>query len=237
MKIGLATLLLLFTTSLFAKKDSLSTRNLIKVNFNLNFGTAYNVPTYLKIHQEGQEDIELWARYSTKGFKNPVYWDYKLEFEFQKNVFGLRSTHHKLYLENPTPEISTFSITHGYNLMMAYYGWKGRYLDILAGAGIAFSHPEGVVNGEWIALEEGIPLYGGKYRLTAPNFEIEARKKWYLYRGLFFNIGTRFIAGYTRPKIIDGYVETYPINFHLAGGLGIDVYRRKSLTNCILFCE
>ncbi len=224
----LFTLVFIFLANIaFSQSDSIPTRKIQSVSFNLNFGSAYNFPTYLKIVQDGHEDIELWARYATKGFKNPVYWDYKLEFETPNNYIGLRSTHHKLYLQNPTPEISTFSITHGYNLVMGYYGWKKKHFDLIVGAGIAFSHPEGVIHGEYIALEEGIPLYGGKYRLTAPNFEIEARKKWYLHKGLFFNLGTRFIAGYTRPKIIDGYVETYPINFHLAGGLGIDFYNAK----------
>lgn len=198
-----------------------------RVNFNLNFGTAYNIPTYLKIQQEGYDPIELWARYATKGFKAPVYWDYKLEFETEKRFLGLRSTHHKLHLTNPTPEISTFSITHGYNLVMAYYGWKKKHFDILVGGGIAFSHPEGVVRNEYIALEEGIPLYGGKYRLTAPNFEIEIKRKWYFTKRLFFNSGVRFLAGYAKPKIIDGYVETYPIGFHVAAGLGLDFYKRK----------
>lgn len=198
-----------------------------KVSIDLNFGSAYNVPTYLKIHQDGQEDIKLWARYSTKGFQSPVYWDYKLELQTLTRIYGIRSTHHKLHLENPTPEISTFSITHGYNLFMGYYGWKRKQFDFLVGAGIAFSHPEGIVNGKWIALKEGIPLYGGKYILTAPNFEVEAKKRWYLYRALYFNLSTRFVAGYARPKIIDGYFETFPINFHLTGGLGIDFFTKN----------
>ena len=201
-----------------------------RVNFNLNFGTAYNIPTYLKIQQEGHDPIELWARYATKGFKVPIYWDYKLEFETEKNLLGLRSTHHKLYLTNPTPEINTFSITHGYNLVMAYYGWKKKYFDLLVGGGIAFSHPEGVVHGEFIALEEGIPLYGGKYRLTAPNFEFEIKRKWYFTNHMFFNYGLRFLAGYAKPKIIDGYIETYPIGIHIAAGMGIDFYKIKNVT-------
>tara|TARA_Y100000766_G_C18848723_1_gene577062 strand:+ start:135 stop:869 length:735 start_codon:yes stop_codon:yes gene_type:complete len=201
-----------------------------RVNFNLNFGTAYNIPTYLKIQQEGHDPIELWARYATKGFKVPIYWDYKLEFETEKNLIGLRSTHHKLYLTNPTPEINTFSITHGYNLVMAYYGWKKKYFDLLVGGGIAFSHPEGVVHGEFIALEEGIPLYGGKYRLTAPNFEFEIKRKWYFTNRMFFNYGLRFLAGYAKPKIIDGYIETYPIGIHIAAGMGIDFYKIKNVT-------
>ena len=201
-----------------------------RVNFNLNFGTAYNIPTYLKIQQEGHDPIELWARYATKGFKVPIYWDYKLEFETEKNLLGLRSTHHKLYLTNPTPEINTFSITHGYNLVMAYYGWKKKYFDLLVGGGIAFSHPEGVVHGEFIALEEGIPLYGGKYRLTAPNFEFEIKRKWYFTNRMFFNYGLRFLAGYAKPKIIDGYIETYPIGIHIAAGMGIDFYKIKNVT-------
>lgn len=197
------------------------------VNLSLNFGSAYNAPTYLKIYQENLTDIELTANFATEGFKNPVYWDYKLEVETEKYIYGLRSTHHKLVLRNPTPEIDNFSITHGYNLFSVYFGWKKKYFDVLAGGGIAFSHPEGVINGNYIALEEGIRLYGGKYRLTGPNFEAAIRKKVYLYKRLYLNGGIRFTAGYAKPKIIDGYVETYPISFHATAGLGFDLYRKE----------
>lgn len=209
----------------FANTNSIEERYW-KVNINLNFGSAYNLPTYLKIHQEAFGDIVIpWARYSTRGFQSPVYWDYKLELELKNHVYGLRSTHHKLHLINTTPEIAHFNISHGYNLVMAYYGWKKKYVDLLVGMGIAFSHPEGIINNQLVALEEGIPLYGGVYRLTAPNFEIEARKKVYLYKRLFFNAGVRFVAGYTKPKINDGYVETYPLNLHFAAGMGVDLIK------------
>ena len=224
MKKALLSIFIISSTLCFSQKQEKKLK-ITRVNFNLNFGTAYNVPTYLKIQQEGYDAIELWAKYATKGFKVPVYWDYKLEFETEKRLLGLRSTHHKLHLTNPTPEISTFSITHGYNLVVAYYGWKKNHFDILIGGGIAFCHPEGVVHNKYIALEEGISLYGGKYRLTAPNIEIEIRRKWYLNKRLFFNAGARFLAGYAKPKIIDGYIETYPIGFHISSGLGIDIYR------------
>lgn len=224
--------ILIFSTFLCFSQKHEKTLKIHRINFNLNFGTAYNIPTYLKIKQERNDAIELWARYATKGFKTPVYWDYKLEFETEKRFLGLRSTHHKLYLTNPTPEISTFSITHGYNLVMAYYGWKKKYFDILIGGGIAFSHPEGVVQNEYIALEEGIPLYGGKYRLTAPNFDIEIKKKWYLTKRIFLNSGIRFLAGYAKPQIINGYVETYPIGFHWTAGFGIDFYNKKECIPC-----
>ena len=99
-------------------------------------------------------------------------------------------------------------------------------MSILFGGGVAFSHPEGVVRNEYIALEEGIPLYGGKYRLTGPNFELEIKRKWHFTKRLFFNAGARFLAGYAKPKIINGYVETYPIGFHIVAGLGVDFYKK-----------
>lgn len=211
-----------FVMSCFAS----SGQKIQKVNFDLNFGSAYNTPTYLKIYQENTTDIELTADFATEGFKNPVYWDYKLELETEKYIYGLRSTHHKLVLRNPTPEIDNFSITHGYNLFSAYFGWKKKHFDVLVGGGIAFSHPEGVIHGKYIALEEGIRLYGGRYRLTGPNFEAAIRRKTYLYKRLYLNTGVRFTAGYAKPKIIDGYVETYPVSFHAIVGLGFDLYKR-----------
>jgi hypothetical protein len=203
-----------------------------RLSLNVNFGTAYNIPTYLKIHQSGYDPIALLAKYATKGFESPVYWDYRLEAETESKFIGLRSTHHKLILTNLPAEVSSFSITHGYNLVMAYFGWKKKYFDLLIGGGIAFSHPEGVVFNSFIALEEGIPLIGGKYRLTAPNFDVEIKKKWYFTKRFFLNTGIRFLAGYAKPNIIDGFIETYPIGIHWAGGLGIDFYNKKKCSTC-----
>ena len=232
MKIILHIIISLLSFNSFAIINTSTKPSEWKLNINLNFGTAYNLPTYLKIHQQGFEDIIIpWARYSTKGFKSPVYWDYKLELEKRNRFYGLRSTHHKLHLVNTTPEILHFNISHGYNLVVGYYGWKNKYYDLLIGAGIAFSHPEGIVNGQKVALEEGIPLIGGVYRLTAPNFEVEARKRFYIYKGIFFSSGIRFVAGYTNPKIQNGYVKTYPVGIHVAAGLGVDFLNKRSKNN------
>ncbi|MDB4335124.1 hypothetical protein OAA06_02060 [bacterium] len=194
-----------------------------KMSFTLHFGSAYNFPTPLKIHQTGYDDIELTANYNTEGFKVPVYWDYKLELETATKFFGIRSTHHKLVLTNAHPDIEGFEISHGYNLAHLYYGWKRKHFDWFAGGGVAFSHPEGKVRGKTIALEDGISLYGGKYQFTAPNIELGIRKKIYLYKRLYFNSEVRFIAGYAKPKIIDGYIETWPVSLHYNFGLGVDI--------------
>lgn len=68
----------------------------------------------------------------------------------------------------------------------------------------SFSHNEGVVFNSPIALEEGITLIGGKYRLTAPNIDVEIKKKRYFTKRFFLNTEIRFLAGYPKPIIIDG---------------------------------
>ena len=55
---------------------------------------------------------------------------------------------------------------------------------------------------------------------------LEIKRKWHFTKRLFFNAGARFLAGYAKPKIINGYVETYPIGFHIVAGLGVDFYKK-----------
>ena len=45
-----------------------------RLSLNVNFGTAYNIPTYLKIHQSGYDPITLLAKYATKGFESALDW-------------------------------------------------------------------------------------------------------------------------------------------------------------------
>lgn len=212
---------------LFTNKETYG-QKIERVNLTVNFGSAYNFPTYLKIHQNGYKDIIInGAKFRTEGFVEPVYWDYNLDFETNKHFFGLRSTHHKLILKNPPPDIEYFDITHGYNFLIAYYGWKLKYFHLLVGGGIAFSHPEGIVRNSNVALDDGISLIGGVYRLTAPNIEVATLRKIYFHKRFYFNAEIRFTAGYSKPKIINGYAETYPISLHGLFGLGYDFIHKK----------
>ncbi len=43
-----------------------------RLSLKVNFGTAYNIPTYLRIHQSGYDPIMLSSKYATKGFESPV---------------------------------------------------------------------------------------------------------------------------------------------------------------------
>ena len=198
-------------------------QSLTKVNFTVNFGSAYNSPSYLKITQEGYEDIVIRdANYSTEAFVRPTYWDYKLDFETEKRLFGVRTTHHKLILRNPSPEIEYFEITHGYNLLIGYYGWKMKYFTLLAAGGVAFSHPEGIIHGSHASIEKGVPFIGGIYRVTGPNLELAILRKFYFSKRFFVNIEGRINAGYINCQIKRGFVETYPVGLHGIFGIGYD---------------
>jgi hypothetical protein len=42
------------------------------VSLNLSFGTAFNIPIYLKINQIDYSPNNWWARYTTEGFESTI---------------------------------------------------------------------------------------------------------------------------------------------------------------------
>ena len=125
-----------------------------RMNFEGLIRPVYNIPSALIIQQEGFSDYTMTARYNSKPFKLPPYYDFRLSYWLTDTVsIGLKFTHHKIILENPNEVVPAFSITHGYNLLTVYAArkivfLKGSLLDI--GFGAIIGHPEGQIRDKQI---------------------------------------------------------------------------------------
>jgi len=133
-------------------------------------GGAVNAGTTMRVEQEGHPDLEFDAEFSTQPFEQPLYWALRLGWEGERHAWALDLHHHKLILENPPPEVESFSITHGYNMLTGQHAWLRSRWRFFAMLGVVIAHPESTIRGEkkdentgWFDLgyEAAGPVVGG----------------------------------------------------------------------------
>lgn len=190
-----------------------------KISLGMSTGGAYNFPSKLVIHQEGLPDISMTAKFATEAFVLPWYWDINGSVQRNEWIFGMRFNHHKLVLTNPTPDIQSFEISHGFNMVNGFVGKEFKHFYSSIGMGVSFSHPEGVVRGRWIANHEGIPLLSGFYDLSGPNFEASVGKKWTFSKHFEAYAECRSTFSSGNIKTYDGSVDLVTGSIHLNAGL------------------
>jgi hypothetical protein len=133
----------------------------------LLFGGPLNLRTPLTIRQGGEPDVHVRARWATRPFESPIYYGVGGFRREGGREWALELLHHKLYLRNPPPEVQRFSISHGYNLVLASYGIELAHgIWSRLGGGAVVAHPESTVRGR--TLDEGRGLFGLGYHLAGP---------------------------------------------------------------------
>jgi hypothetical protein len=117
-------------------------------------GSAYNFKTGLVIKQEEYPDIRFKAKYATKPFATPPYYDFHIVRWKRTNGWGLKITHHKLYLINNPSEVQRFTITDGFNIFTLTRQWKIAGFIYHIGGGVVITHPESVIRGPVIICQD-----------------------------------------------------------------------------------
>jgi hypothetical protein len=176
-------------------------------------GTASSFGSPLAIQQQGERDLEIDADWAGRSFDSPIYYAVRLSRWSGRFGLSLQLVHHKLYLENPPPEIQAFSVSHGYNLLTLEGGWLLRGFQLSAGAGLVIAHPESTVRG--LTLPES-----GGYHVTGPTLLVGVGRWWGL--GTHFRVGaeTRFTASWARMPVAEGEASVPDRSVHFLVGMG-----------------
>ena len=110
-------------------------------------GTAHNFTTPLTVHQPGLPDFRMDARYDTRPFTGSPYDSARLGWWRGSSGWELQLLHHKLYLANPSAEVSHLEISHGYNMLTVNRALERGGLVLHGGAGLVVTFPETTVRG------------------------------------------------------------------------------------------
>lgn len=182
--------------------------------FSLTFfgGTAFNAATALKIEQTGQPPLEIDADWETRPLDQPFYWALRAGWRREGDGFELQLLHHKLYLENTTPEVEHFEVTHGFNILTAQYVKKFGWIDARLGAGVVVPHPETVVRGTHHEASD--------YVLGGPALMAGAGTEHFLTDHLLLAGEVQFVAGWAEVTVADGRADVTALGLHLLLGAG-----------------
>ena len=110
-------------------------------------GTAHNFTTPLTVHQVERPEFRMDARYDTRPFSGSPYDSVRLGWWRGSSGWEFQLLHHKLYLANPSDEVSHLEISHGYNMFTLNYGVRRRGFVLRGGAGLLVTFPETTVRG------------------------------------------------------------------------------------------
>jgi hypothetical protein len=180
-------------------------------------GGAANAPSSLTLRQDGEADINLTARYDTRSLTQPLYWSIRVSLLDERRAFELEFTHHKLHLSNPPAEVEEFQITHGFNLLTMAYVVRTLPVEVRAGGGVVFAHPEGTVRGRPYVATGSI----GGHTLAGPVLTGGIGKRFEVIPHLLLTVAGAATATWANGlELGDGSVDASNFAVHLRFGLG-----------------
>jgi hypothetical protein len=186
-------------------------------SIELLLGTAVNFRTPLAVRQEGQPEIELGARYSTRPLTTPLYYAVRFSSEDEGTAWELQFIHHKLHLSNPPPEIQHFEITHGFNLFTVNRAFDTRWAEFRVGVGLVLAHTESTVRG--LGGPGGGILDTG-YRLTGPCLVTGVGKELALSTDVYVSGEVQLIGAWARVPVAKGSATAPNVALHFLLGVG-----------------
>jgi len=175
-------------------------------------GDAYVLRTPLIIQQTSFEDLNFNAKYHTHSFEMPIYYSIKLAKWNNQIAWEIELLHLKLYLANRPPEVTSFSITHGYNLLFVNRLWGMNFLNLRAGGGVIIGHPENSVRGKKLNEKKG--MFNSGYYLSGIAIQFGPEKTFAIFKGLNFKLEGKLWGAYARVPVVDGRANVPHISIH-----------------------
>lgn len=202
--------------------------------WSLNFvsGAASNFSTPLVIKQDGYPDIRIKARYESRSLEFPIYYEYRLERWKDSSAWEAGLTHHKIYLENTTPEVESFSVSHGYNLIAIHRVWQKPWLTVRIGGGVVLAHAESDIRGQHFEEDKG--LFNKGFYLAGPTLSAGAGHRFYFskknrhfWKNFYFNMEGRLTFSWARLPVVNGKADVPNVAVHYQFGFGYDFHLKK----------
>ena len=185
----------------------------VEANWNIQFGTGavHNFSTNLEF---GNSTID--ADYETRPFQTPLYYSVLTGISNWK----VELIHQKIFLKNPTGELQSFGISHGYNLLLFNYETSFNDWVVGGGAGVVIVHPE-------VGFADH--FYEPGYLLTGPAFQIYIQRKFFLSNSFYLSAESKFTGGRAHFSVASMPVSAPNFALHALFGAGWEFGRTKHL--------
>ena len=195
-----------------------------RVVFEGSLGTALNAPTPLVVNQDGFDQIRLTADYSTRPFHQSPYYQAQLGLWYDdKNtkafVFGF--LHHKIYLDNPPPEIQTFEITYGYNTLYVGHAWRKNKWVLSTGAGPLIANPLTEVRGQSQDRRRGFLSLG--WYIAGATLYGALQRRFPVGSNMFFGTEAKLTGSMAWITVANGNARVPNVALHLLVSFGFGI--------------
>jgi hypothetical protein len=167
----------------------------------------FNVPMSLSVYQSGEPALRLTAHYASEPFAIPICWVWRVSLWSGNRGWELEAVHHKIFLENPPPEIGKFQISHGVNLVTVNRAWQCEHFVLRAGAGVALAHPENTIRGKILPEDGGI--FGWGYYLAGPAVGGAVGRHFPLGAGFLLTAEVKLSGYYASVPVVDGRAHVW----------------------------
>jgi hypothetical protein len=179
-------------------------------------GSALNLRTPITISQAGHPDLSFTARWGTRPTRPTWYYAWRVGLWNANRGWRLDHTHHKLYLDNPPPEVQAFRITNGFNIVTVSRAFRRNALTWSLGAGPVITYPISTVREKKFDHDNG---FNG-YHLSGGSLMAMATREFPLTGGLVLSLDARTSLSWVRVPIEDGHARLPNAALHLHAGLG-----------------
>jgi hypothetical protein len=186
--------------------------------FQLSLGEVANLDTSLEIRQEGSPTLDLDADYETRPFESPFYYSLRAGRWVDHRAWELELIHQKIFLTNRPPEVQSFAVSHGYNLLTVNRAWEARLFLWRIGAGAVVAHPESEVRGR--VLDSDDTNLSGGYELTGPVLQVGIEKRFDLGSRWLLDVEGKASAARAVIPVAGGEADAPNAALHLLLGFG-----------------
>lgn len=192
-----------------------------QVVLEASLGTAFNSPTPLVIHQAGEPDIETTAHYSTRPFVGSPYYQIQLGLWNGARTAGwvVGWLHHKIYLEDPPPEVQKFQVTYGYNTVYGGRAWLRDGLILELGGGILIANPQTEIRGKSQDRRRG--FFDAGWYVAGGTIYGSVQRRVPLIGPSFLGLEAKVTTSMAWISIADGNARVPNLALHLQASLGL----------------
>jgi hypothetical protein len=182
-------------------------------------GTSFSAHSKLTVRQEGEPVLEHTAHWETRPFNDSPYYALRLARWGERWGLHLDLLHHKIYLDNPTPEIQKFEITYGYNLVSIAPAWRSGAWTLFVGVGPVLTNPSSIIRNQERRHEGG--LLGTGYHVDGVHAQLGVNRRFRVGDTFFLTADLRGSAAWANVDVAGGEADVPNYAVHLLIGIGL----------------
>lgn len=185
------------------------------------FGDAFNLGTPLTIEQQGEPDLHINADWSTRPWRPTWYYAGRVARWKGRSAWAFEYMHHKLYLDNPPPEVGAFRITNGVNNLLIERHWRvGGGWEVGLGAGPAFAVPISRVRGK-VYSRGGGGIFKSHYELAGGTVLATVARRLKLLPYTYGSLAIKTTLSHLDVNVAQGRAHLNNVALHLQYGLSL----------------